>query len=341
MRKFYVALVGVLLVMTVFITTASAHEGQSIDLFLTDNGTEEIFTTQATTVAEFFEIEEIKINPLDVISHDLQMPITQGMHIEINRSFPVYVRLDGGLIIERFEARPDSILSMFVNDLRIATGKDYFFDRTAWHKRLSPREVIELSTVRRETAQEYEDIPFEREYVEVFTLHIGQEEIVSLGVLGKQLANYNIMFVAGEEYSRTLMGREIISEPVTEIVHIGAALPPNHARAANGEVFSYARSLTMEATAYTLSFECTGRHPGHPLFGVTASGMMAQVGVVAVDTNVIPFHTRLYIEGYGFAIAGDRGGAIRGDKVDLFFDTRDEVRQFGRRHIQVWILDEI
>jgi len=95
----------------------------------------------------------------------------------------------------------------------------------------------------------------------------------------------------------------------------------------------------MEATAYTLSFECTGRHPGHPLFGVTASGMMAQVGVVAVDTNVIPFHTRMYIEGYGFAVAGDRGGAIRGYKVDLFFDTREEVRQFGRRHLQVWILD--
>jgi len=123
-------------------------------------------------------------------------------------------------------------------------------------------------------------------------------------------------------------------------VHIGTYLPPYHAVSACGEVFAYSRSFVAEATAYTLDFQSTGRHPDHPLFGVTASGMMAQVGVVAVDTNVIPFHTQMYIEGYGFAVAGDRGGAIRGYKVDVFFDTREETIQFGRQHLRVWILDE-
>ncbi|MBR4030800.1 MAG: 3D domain-containing protein, partial [Clostridia bacterium] len=80
-------------------------------------------------------------------------------------------------------------------------------------------------------------------------------------------------------------------------------------------------------------------------YGITASGMRAQVGVVAVDRRVIPLGTKLYIEAvdgswvYGNAIAGDTGGAIKGNRVDLFFDTTAECLQFGRRAARVYILD--
>ena len=73
--------------------------------------------------------------------------------------------------------------------------------------------------------------------------------------------------------------------------------------------------------------------------------MRAQYGVVAVDTRVIPLGTRLYIEAadgswvYGSAVAGDTGGAIRGNKVDLFFNTRQECLNFGRRTARVYILE--
>ena len=62
-------------------------------------------------------------------------------------------------------------------------------------------------------------------------------------------------------------------------------------------------------------------------------------GLVAVDTRVIPFGTRLYIEGYGFAVADDTGGAIRGNKIDLAMDTLSEAYQFGRRTVVVHILE--
>ena len=341
MRKIYIALAGLLVVMTVFITTASAYEGTGLSVVLTDNGASADFMTQAANVGEFLEEMEIALGDMDRISYDIDVELAEGMHIEIDRAIPVHVRLDGQLLSETFYARPGSILSMFVNDLRATTGWDYSFDRSGWHRRLSPLDVIELSSVRRISAQDYAPISYNREYVETDRLYLGQEEVYTPGVPGRYLVDYEVVLVGGEENGRTEIDRQLVEHPVNAVVHVGTKLPAGHAMAASGEVFTYARSLTMEATAYTLSFECTGRHPDHPLFGVTASGMMAQVGVVAVDTNVIPFHTRLYIEGYGFAVAGDRGGAIRGDKIDLFFDTRDEVRQFGRRHIQVWILDEI
>ena len=66
--------------------------------------------------------------------------------------------------------------------------------------------------------------------------------------------------------------------------------------------------------------------------------MKAEPGVVAVDPNVIPLRTKLYVEGYGFAIAADVGGAIKGNRIDLFFNTIDECMNYGRKKVKVYIL---
>ncbi|MBU4193825.1 MAG: hypothetical protein KKF66_02355, partial [Actinobacteria bacterium] len=91
------------------------------------------------------------------------------------------------------------------------------------------------------------------------------------------------------------------------------------------------RFLTMRATAYS------PEEPG--LSDTTASGLKAGKGVVAVDPSVIPLGTRLYIDGYGYAIAADTGGAIKGNRIDLCFDTLQEVTAYGCRTVKVEILD--
>ena len=90
----------------------------------------------------------------------------------------------------------------------------------------------------------------------------------------------------------------------------------------------------MEATAYTDDVESQGKWVGQ-----TASGMKPQVGVVAVDPKVIPLGTKLYVEGYGEAIAGDTGGAIKGNRIDLFMPTRSEASRFGRRVVRVRVVE--
>ncbi len=92
----------------------------------------------------------------------------------------------------------------------------------------------------------------------------------------------------------------------------------------------YVDALTMEASAYL-----PGDGNGD---GVTALGIPATYGVAAVDPRVIPLGTRLYVEGYGEAIAADTGGAIRGSKIDLCMEDYNEAMSFGRRDVTVYIL---
>ena len=92
----------------------------------------------------------------------------------------------------------------------------------------------------------------------------------------------------------------------------------------------YTDSLRMRATAYTADYASTGKGPGDSGFGITASGTVAKrnkgsYSSVAVDPRVIPLGTKLYVEGYGYAIAEDTGGAIKGNSIDLFFNSSSEV----------------
>ncbi|MBO6304419.1 MAG: peptidoglycan-binding protein [Selenomonadaceae bacterium] len=91
------------------------------------------------------------------------------------------------------------------------------------------------------------------------------------------------------------------------------------------------RTLKMQATAYS------PEDPG--LNSRTATGTRVRKGVVAVDPNVIPLGTRMYIEGYGEAVAEDIGGSIKGNKIDIAFDTHREALMFGSREVTVTILD--
>lgn len=94
-------------------------------------------------------------------------------------------------------------------------------------------------------------------------------------------------------------------------------------------------------TAYTLDKASTGKSPTSPAFGITASGTHAKVGrTVAVDPNVIPIGSLLYIPGIGWRIAEDSGGAVKGRHVDILLPTRHDAVEFGVRHPQVIYLYE-
>ena len=93
----------------------------------------------------------------------------------------------------------------------------------------------------------------------------------------------------------------------------------------------YTNVMVMEASAY-LPTDGGGSC-------VTATGLPATHGVVAVDPDVIPLGTRVYIPGYGVAIAADTGGMIEGAMIDLCMEDYDDCMEFGRRDIDVYILE--
>ena len=97
--------------------------------------------------------------------------------------------------------------------------------------------------------------------------------------------------------------------------------------------FSYSKVLTVTATAYSKN------EPG--LNNKTASGIDLNVNpnVIAVDRSVIPLGTKVYVEGYGYAIAGDTGGAIKGNKIDVHFNSLSDMNNWGVKTVKVYILN--
>jgi 3D (Asp-Asp-Asp) domain-containing protein len=97
------------------------------------------------------------------------------------------------------------------------------------------------------------------------------------------------------------------------------------------------RMLRVEATAYD-----PGPHTKSITYaGITKLGWRARRGIVAVDPKVIPLRSLLYVEGYGLAWAGDIGGAIKGERIDVCFNTTAEALEWGRKKARVWVLEGV
>ena len=122
----------------------------------------------------------------------------------------------------------------------------------------------------------------------------------------------------------------VLKSPVTEVVAVGT-----RAMIASRGDFAGHEYMMMEATAYYAG----PNNYGGAIGPRTAIGLLAQRGVVAVDPSVIPLGSRLFVDGYGYAIAGDTGGAIQGMRIDLCFNSYDEAMSFGRRTVKVYIID--
>ncbi len=118
----------------------------------------------------------------------------------------------------------------------------------------------------------------------------------------------------------------------------------------NGVPTRYVSYIDCKATAYCLCKKCTGKTPGSPGYGRTASGYVITPGigekVIAVDKNKIKLGSKVYVQGlngaqdYGFALAADTGGAIKSNKIDLYMDSHADCLKWGRREVRVYILPE-
>lgn len=126
---------------------------------------------------------------------------------------------------------------------------------------------------------------------------------------------------------------EKVEEVVVEVVKVDRKEPtPSRGGTSQGK-----RSLgTFQATAYCACTKCCGPNAK----GITASGTQVTAGrTIATDPNVIPTGTRVYVEGYGERVAEDTGSAVKGNIIDLFFNSHSEALEFGRRQVRVYIID--
>ncbi|HEU5315478.1 MAG TPA: 3D domain-containing protein [Chloroflexota bacterium] len=209
--------------------------------------------------------------------------------------------------------------------------------------RVEELEQRELSLIQFQTRIEYSaDVP------------AGVRQRRRAGAAGLLERLVHVIFENDEEVERIPLSERILRAATDEIIALGRpglsplplapALPATPVTPAISTIpgapeVPFRRVVNMVATAYDPGPISTGKAPGHPAYGITATGIRATYGVVAVDPSVIPFYTRLYIPGYGYAIAADTGGAIRGNRIDLFYPTYGEAIQWGRRSVPVYILE--
>ena len=185
---------------------------------------------------------------------------------------------------------------------------------------------------------ETEEIPYNTIKRLNTSMAAGETQTVREGQNGEISRTVKIKYVNGVEVEKTVINETVVSNPVDKIVEYGSA---NTIKPANGgSALSYKYVIQCEATAYDLSPEENGGYGGQ-----TATGVPLDKGVIAVDPRVIPLGSRVYVEAldgswsYGYAVAADTGGAIKGKRVDLCFRTRSECIQFGRRKCRVYVLN--
>ncbi|MNJ63666.1 Cell wall-binding protein YocH precursor [compost metagenome] len=102
--------------------------------------------------------------------------------------------------------------------------------------------------------------------------------------------------------------------------------------------------MKVVATGYTAGYESTGKRPSHPGYGITYSGVKVRrdkdtVSTIAADLKVFPLGTILYIPGYGYGVVADKGSAIKGNKIDLYFTTTKQVfKEWGKKEVEVQVI---
>lgn len=170
-------------------------------------------------------------------------------------------------------------------------------------------------------------IPAPVEYEFSRTVGPGRLKTVRAGAPGRVEKIYRLNFENGKPKGKSLIKTNKVA-PVSKLVLMGRS-----GFTASRHKFTRSKVITMHASAYDPS---AGR--GRNATFRTATGLKAQYGVVATDPRVIPMGTKLFVEGYGFAMAADKGSAIKGNRIDLCYPTRAQCMQFGRKKVVVHIL---
>jgi 3D (Asp-Asp-Asp) domain-containing protein len=154
--------------------------------------------------------------------------------------------------------------------------------------------------------------------------------VLKEGRPGLKRATYRVRLVDGEEAGRTLLREETVREASDQVV---VARQP--ATLGSRGAYTGKRTLTMLATAYDPGPGSCGKYAN----GATCNGKRAGYGIIAVDPRLIPLGAKLFVPGYGYGIAADVGGAIKGSRIDLGYNSRTGARQWGKKWVQVTVLD--
>ena len=283
------------------------------------DGREMQVQTYSRTVVDLLKSQGVTFSPADQIEPALTAPLQENMRVVVNHAVRVVLTADG-------QTKEVLTCRNTVGDILQEQGIP-----------LKPGDLVEppadsfvtggteIKVVRVHTEEEVKEVPVpcptRRETDPDLTK--GFSRVVQAGKDGLENQRWQIVYHDGREVERRLIASTLVSKPVERVIRVGALQQVSR----GGQDIRFSRALDVIATAYTY----TGRN--------TASGIAPHFGAVAVDPGVIPLGSKLYVEGYGFGRALDTGGAIKGNRIDVFFETSEQTRRWGIRRVRVYVLE--
>jgi len=272
------------------------------------------------TVADALDKANVVLGQKDIVEPSLKTQLTDKLSVKVTRMLRVTLTADGST--DDYWVLPGTV-GQALKKLNVSLDSG---DQVTPYstKTLNPGDEIEVVRLSSRFVEESEKIPFRTERRDDHSVERGVTSIVRQGKEGLSQKTIKITLRNGKEISREVVGEKVVRQPVNKIVAVGTVSTKLVSR---DDTIRFSKSLRVSATAYT--------HTGNN----TASGIYPYKGAVAVDPRVIPMGTKLYIEGYGYGKALDVGSAIKGNKIDLFFETKAEAIRWGRRAVKIYILE--
>lgn len=278
--------------------------------------------TSARTVIELLQEAGIQLAEADRVDPAPDSKLQDGAAIHITRAVALTIAVDDqSLQIRSLNNQPLEVLG----EIGVVLGpEDYTFPPA--DTILQSGDTIEVIRVSNEYRFEDEEIPFQTVYQPSDELDLDSKAVLSNGVPGIKRRRIRLIYEDGVQVGEELEEEWIESEPLNQVIGYGTRITLGTIDTPEGPR-EYWRVVHMRATAYTAA--SSGKAPDHPAYGITASGLPAGTGIVAVDPNVVPFRSEVFVPGYGIGFAGDTGGGIKGRWIDLGYDEEDLVTWNG------------
>jgi len=303
------------------------------------DGDEEVYYTTADNISEFLEEQNISITEHDETSHSNTADITDKMVYSVDKAFEVTL-FDAGKEIDIEPTTSGSVKQILKNNDIALDELDKV--KPALNKTVNKGDEIRITRVEKSTEKVEEPIEYEIEKRKDNSLEKGKEQVIAEGQEGVLVKTVEITKENGEEVSRETIKKQVKQESEKRIVALGTKEKEQNLKTLSSESSNRkddeaqnGNVLYMNASAYTT--DCLGCNGS----GNTATGinLKENPNVVSVDPNVIPLGSKVWVEGYGNAIAGDTGGHIKGNRIDLHFESKSAANSFGRKTVKVKVLE--
>jgi len=288
-------------------------------------------STQAHDVAAVLEQAGVAVDAADIVTPATESEVDSGDTVIVRHSVPVTLDLGG----DPFEV---DVVGDTVADALIAAGADpesHAAVTPALNEPLRAGMRIAVPEVFTRVTQEETTLTPDVEIQHDPTMPKGKRRVIEKGTPGRLLRVYRVLVTGGVEGEPGLSAEKVVAQAEPQVVAVGTGTTSTPSSVLRRYKIPAppkgGRKMRVEVTAYS------PREPG--LDFTTATGARAKRGVIAVDPRVIPLGTRVYVPGYGYAVARDTGGAIKGRRIDVCYDTVAECIQWGRRRVTIIVLD--